>query len=175
MVCGETWVMLRVAAVDCCVAACCVLEAQPRQKRKKEKLAPVAIVLNSLPKLHPKKNQTCQPKNVAATTKKCELRVTRLNVTGKKWLLQLPEGGLRIPLPCERCRILSTADTAVPARQKSASETVIRDVLFRRTWPRVAYLNLSSHSSTVGFLPNSRHTTSVGGGFPGTSNGLAPG
>jgi hypothetical protein len=38
----------------------------------------------------------------------------------------------------------------------------------------VAYLS-SNHSSTVGFLPDSRHTTSVGGdGFPGTSNGLAP-
>jgi hypothetical protein len=54
--------LVLVVAVDCCVAACCVLVPQPRQKRKKEKLAPVAIVFNNLPKLHPKKNQTCQHK-----------------------------------------------------------------------------------------------------------------
>jgi len=55
----------------------------PKQKIKKEKVALVAVVFINLPKLHPKKNQTCQPQNVAA-------ELLRLNVTRKKRLLQLP-------------------------------------------------------------------------------------
>ena len=62
MVCGRTWVMLGVVAA-CCELFCCVrLDPQPRQYKRKKKLKLVAIVFKDLPKIHPKENQTCQPK-----------------------------------------------------------------------------------------------------------------
>jgi len=72
-------------------------------RERREKPALVAIVFKILPKIHPKKNQACQPQKTAqvAAQKESTGRVTGLNVTReKKGLLQLPKGGLRIPLPC---------------------------------------------------------------------------
>jgi hypothetical protein len=123
MVCGRTWVMLGVAA-DCCVAVCCRLDPQPTQKRKKEKLALVATVFNNLPKIHPKKNQACQPKNVAVVTEKVELpgywveryREKVTTTVARMGYYSYPNEELRMTLPCERCRILSTADTTAPTR-----------------------------------------------------------
>jgi hypothetical protein len=63
IVCGRTRVMLGFAA-SCAVEACCTLDEQPRIFKKREKLALTAMALKTLPKIHPRENQTCQPEEL---------------------------------------------------------------------------------------------------------------
>jgi hypothetical protein len=51
-------------AADCCVPDCCGLDAHPRQKKRRVKLALVAIVFNDLPKIHPKGIKFANPKTL---------------------------------------------------------------------------------------------------------------
>ncbi len=72
------------------------------------------LSLTICPKYTPKSESTLPTQNRCSLDKKEGCRITGLNVTGEKGLLQLPKWGLRMPLPGERNRKLSTLGAAGP-------------------------------------------------------------